>query len=163
MRPQDREGTMAEGLTHTELCRFLETQAPFLATMGIRCEESRPGYAVARWKQDPRWIRPGGYLFGGGLMTLADAALYMAILSQIGLKAMAVTSELKMNFLRPAVGGDVLARARLLKVGRRLAYGEIHLFMADGGEKLVAHATSSYALPDGEGSGEGLVGSPGTG
>ena len=141
---------MAEGLTHAELCRFLEGQAPFLKAMGIQCEESRPGYAVARWKQDPRWIRPGGYLCGGGLMTLADAALYMAILSQIGLQAMADTSELKMNYLRPAVGGDVLARARLLKLGRRLAFGEIHLLMADGGEKLVAHATSSYALPDAE-------------
>src|SRR5574341_2042728 len=110
---------MAESLTHAELCQFLEAHAPFLAAMGIRCEESRPGYAVARWKQDPRWVRPGGYLCGGGLMTLADAALYMAILGQIGLKAMAVTSELKMNFLRPAVGGDVLATARILKLGRR--------------------------------------------
>jgi len=154
---------MAEGLTHAELCRFLEAQAPFLQAMGIRCEESRPGYAVARWRQDPRWIRPGGYLCGGGLMTLADAALYMAILSQIGLQAMAVTSELKMNFLRPAVGGDVLARARLLKLGRRLAYGEIHLLMADGGEKLVAHATSSYALPDAEANGAGPAGSRITG
>ena len=153
---------MAEGLTHAELCRFLEGQAPFLAAMGIWCEESRPGYAVARWKQDPRWIRPGGYLCGGGLMTLADAALYMAILSEIGLKAMAVTSELKMNFLRPAVGGDVLARARLLKVGRRLAFGEIHVLMADGGERLVAHATSSYALPDAEASPPGPAGSTGT-
>ncbi len=154
---------MEERITHAQLCSFLDGHAPFLQAMGIRCEESRPGYAVARWRQDPRWIRPGGYLFGGGLMTLADAALYMAILSEIGLKAMAVTSELKMNFLRPAVGGDVLARARLLKLGRRLAYGEIHLVMANGGEKLVAHATSSYALPDAEASPAGPAGSRMTG
>ncbi len=83
-------------------------------------------------------------------MTLADAAFYMAILGQIGLKAMAVTSEMKMNFLRPAVGGDVLAKARVLKMGRRLAYGEVHLHMVDGGERLIAHATSSYVLPDGQ-------------
>ncbi|OGB96056.1 MAG: hypothetical protein A3G35_08120 [candidate division NC10 bacterium RIFCSPLOWO2_12_FULL_66_18] len=136
--------------THADLCRFLDAHAPFVKSMGISCEELRPGYAVARWKRDPRWLRPGGYLFGGGLMTLADAALYMAILSQIGLKAMAVTSELKMNFLRPAVGGDVLAQARVIKMGRRLAYGEVHLLMADGGERLIAHATSSYALPEPE-------------
>jgi uncharacterized protein (TIGR00369 family) len=139
---------MAELLSHGDLCRFLDAQAPFLKAMGIHCEESRPGYAVARWKQDPRWIRPGGYLCGGGLMTLADAALYMAVLGQIGLQAMAVTSELKMNFLRPAIGGDVLARAQLLKLGRRIAYGEIHLLMADDRDRLVAHATSSYALPE---------------
>ena len=83
-------------------------------------------------------------------MSLADAALYMAIRGQIGLKAMAVTSELKMNFLRPAVGGDVLATARILKLGRRLAYGEVHVVMADDHERLVAHATCSYALPQPE-------------
>ncbi len=139
---------MEGDLTHAELSQFLNAQCPFVAAMGIQCEEVRPGYAVARWRQDPRWLRPGGYLFGGGLMTLADVALYMAILSQIGLQAMAVTSELKMNFLRPAVGGDVLARAQVLSVGKRIAYGEVHLLMANGGEKLIAHATSSYVLPN---------------
>jgi uncharacterized protein (TIGR00369 family) len=137
-------------LTRAELSRFLESQVPFVSALGIECEDVRPGYAVARWRQDPRWLRPGGYLFGGGLMSLADAALYMAILGQIGLKAMAVTSELKMNFLRPAVGGDVLATARVLKLGRRLAYGEVHVRMADDHDRLIAHATCSYALPEPE-------------
>jgi uncharacterized protein (TIGR00369 family) len=141
---------MDGSLTRAELSRFLESEVPFVSALGIECEEVRPGYAVARWKQDPRWLRPGGYLFGGGLMSLADAALYMAILGQIGLKAMAVTSELKMNFLRPAVGGDVLATARILKLGRRIAYGEVHVHMANGGERLIAHATCSYALPEPE-------------
>lgn len=141
---------MDGGLTRPELSRFLESQVPFVKALGIECEEVRPGYAVARWRQDPRWLRPGGYLFGGGLMSLADAALYMAILGQIGLKAMAVTSELKMNFLRPAVGGDVLAMARVLKLGRRLAYGEVHVVMAADHERLVAHATCSYVLPEPE-------------
>jgi uncharacterized protein (TIGR00369 family) len=141
---------MEERLTQAELCHFLDTQVPFVKSLGISCEEFRPGYAVARWKRDPRWLRPGGYLFGGGLMSLADAALYMAILGQIGLKAMAVTIELKMNFLRPAIGGDVLAQAQVLKVGERIAYGEVRLFMADAQDKLIAHATCSYAMPDSE-------------
>lgn len=134
-------------LTRAELERFVDEQAPFVRAMGITCEELGNGHAVARWKADPRWIRPGNILFGGGLMTLADAAIYFAILGQIGLQAMAVTSELKMNFLRPAVGGDVLARAQVLKAGRRIVYGEIHVYMADRPDSLVAHATSSYVLP----------------
>ncbi|MBI4841160.1 MAG: PaaI family thioesterase [candidate division NC10 bacterium] len=141
---------MGEQPTHADLCRFLDAQVPFVKSLGISCEEFRPGYAVARWKRDPQWLRPGGYLFGGGLMSLADAALYMAILGQIGLKAMAVTIELKMNFLRPAIGGDVLAQAQVLKVGQRIAYGEVRLFMADAQDKLIAHATCSYAMPDTE-------------
>ena len=139
---------MGEHLTHAEMCHFLDTQVPFVKSLGISCEEFRPGYAVARWKRDPQWLRPGGYLFGGGLMSLADAAIYMAILGQIGLKAMAVTIELKMNFLRPAIGGDVLARAQVLKVGQRITYGEVRLFMADAQDKLIAHATCTYAMPD---------------
>jgi len=138
---------MEEHLTRAEMSHFLDTQVPFVKSLGITCEEVKPGYAVARWRRDPQWLRPGGYLFGGGLMSLADAAIYMAILGQIGLKAMAVTIELKMNFLRPAIGGDVLAEARVLKVGQRIAYGEVRLFMAEARDKLIAHATCTYAMP----------------
>ncbi len=138
---------MGEHPTQEELCQFLDTQVPFVKSLGISCEEVRPGYAVARWRRDPQWLRPGGYLFGGGLMSLADAALYMAILGEIGLQAMAVTIELKMNFLRPAVGGDVLARAQVLKVGQRIAYGDVRLVMAEDQDRLIAHATCTYALP----------------
>ena len=75
--------------------------------------------------------------------------IYCAILSVVGLKPMTVTNEFKINFLRPAVGGDVLARAEVLKAGRRIVYGEIRLFMADDPKKLIGHATSSYIQPDG--------------
>jgi len=135
-----------EAVDKAALERFLGSEAPFLQALGIVCEDVKPGYAVARWKTDARWLRPGGLVFGGGLMTLADAALYMAILGQVGLSAIAVTNELKMNFLRPATGGDVLATARIIKMGKRIAYGEVHLATADRPDRLIAHATSSYAL-----------------
>ena len=135
-----------------EVRRFLKSQAPFLQNLGIICEAVQPGYAVARWKTDARWLRPGGLIFGGGLMTLADAALYLAILGSLGLEAVTVTNELKMNFLRPATGGDVIASARVIKMGKRIAYGEVHLTMADRPNRLVAHATSSYTVLDSQGS-----------
>lgn len=131
------------------LRRFLDAEAPFLRTLGIVCEDVKPGHAVARWTTDARWLRPGGLVFGGGLMTLADAALYMAILGQLGLSRFAVTNELKMNFLRPATGGDVIAIAKVIRSGKRIAYGEVHLSMADHPARLIAHATSSYALLQG--------------
>ena len=138
---------MEEPLTAARMRHFLDTQVPFVKSLGISCEDVRPGYALARWKRDPQWLRPGGYLFGGGLMSLADAAIYMAILGQVGLKAMAVTIELKMNFLRPAVVGDVLAQAQVLKLGQRIVYGEVRLFTEDAPDKLIAHATCTYAMP----------------
>jgi uncharacterized protein (TIGR00369 family) len=136
-------------ITKEVLEQFAREQCPYVEDLGVRCEELGNGYAVVRWKYDERWLRPGGYVFGGMLMTLADMAIYYAILSVVGLKPMAVTNELKINFLRPAVGADVLARAEVLKVGRRIVYGEIRLFLAGQPEKLIAHATSSYVLPDG--------------
>jgi uncharacterized protein (TIGR00369 family) len=134
-------------VTREALDDFVEMHAPFVGALGITCEEIGKGHAVVRLKADARWMRPGNIVCGGLLVTLADVAIYYAILGQIGLQAMAVTNELKMNFLRPASGEDVLARARLLKVGRRIAYGEIHLHMADRPDTLIAHATSSYVLP----------------
>ncbi len=141
---------MGEGrLTKEVLEQFIKEQCPCVEEFGITCEELGSGYAVLRLRYDERWLRPGKYIFGGMLMTLADMAIYCAILSVVGLKPMTVTNELKINFLRPAVGGDVLARAEVLKAGRRIVYGEIRLYMADNPKKLIAHATSSYIQPDG--------------
>lgn len=81
-------------------------------------------------------------------MALADVAVYLAIFGRIGIVPLAVTNELKMNFLRPAMGGDVLARAELMKLGRRVAYSTVDLFMESDPGRIVAHATASYVLPD---------------
>jgi uncharacterized protein (TIGR00369 family) len=141
---------MGQGMVTKEaLERFIREQCPLVDEFGITCEEIGSGYAVLRMKYDERWLRPGRYIMGGMLMTLADMAIYCAILSVVGLKPMTVTNEFKINFLRPAVGGDVLARAEVLKAGRRIVYGEIRLFMADDPKKLIGHATSSYIQPDG--------------
>jgi len=61
---------------------------------------------------------------------------------------MAVTADLTIHFLRPAPPGDVIGEARLFKVGRRLATGEVLLY-ADGHPDPVAHAVVTYAIPPG--------------
>lgn len=81
-------------------------------------------------------------------MALADVAVYLAIFGRVGIVPLAVTNELKMNFLRPAIGGDVLARAELMKMGRRVAYAAVDVFMDGHPERVVAHATASYILPE---------------
>ena len=141
---------MGQGkITKQALEQFVKEHCPFVDEFGISCEEIGDGYAVARMKYDERYLRPGRYIAGGMLMMLADMAIFFAILSVVGLKPMTVTNEFKINFLRPAIDGDVLARAEVLKAGRRIIYGEIRLFMASDQGKLIGHATSSYVLPDG--------------
>lgn len=82
-------------------------------------------------------------------MTLADMAMYFAVLSMIGPVALAVTTNLNINFLRKPAPADVIAECRLLKLGSRLAVGDVLMFsdMPNGKEEPVAQATLTYSIP----------------
>ncbi len=92
-------------------------------------------------------LRPGNTVSGPFMMALVDTALYVAIMGELGLVALAVTTNLNFNFLRkPAAGVDVIAECDLLKVGRKLVIGEVTLY-SDGDDRPIAHAVGTYALP----------------
>jgi uncharacterized protein (TIGR00369 family) len=92
-------------------------------------------------------LRPGGTVSGPVLMALADVALYTAVLGKLGLVALAVTSNLSINFLRkPSADKAIVAHCKLIKVGRTLVMGEVMLY-SRGDEKPVAHVMGTYALP----------------
>jgi uncharacterized protein (TIGR00369 family) len=94
-----------------------------------------------------RHLRPGGTVSGPAMFGLADVAVYLAILSRIGPVALAVTTNCSIDFMRkPAAGRDVLAEARLLKLGRVLAVGDVLLF-SEGGAEPVARASMTYSIP----------------
>lgn len=134
-------------VTVEEIDAFLRTELPFCAAMNIACEQVELDVGVARFRYDARWTRPGSIVNGGTLMALADVAVYVAIFTRTGIVPLAVTNELKMNFLRPAIGHDVLARATLHKLGRRVAYASVDLTEDHDPGRLVAQATASYILP----------------
>ena len=134
-----------------EVRTFFTKELPFFGELGFEIDSIGDGVAVARFVYDDRWTRPYGIVNGGTLMALADVTVYMAIFGRIGIVPLAVTNELKMNFLRPAIGGDVLARASLMKIGRRVAYATADVYVDGSPDRIVAHATASYILPDGEG------------
>jgi len=110
-------------------------------------EEAGPLSACLRMSYHERHIRPGGTLSGPSIMTLADLALYVAILAQIGPVALAVTTSLSFNFLRKPAQRDLIAECGLLKLGRRLAVGEASI-RSDGGSEIVCRATGTYSIPD---------------
>ena len=92
-------------------------------------------------------LRPGGTVSGPVLMGVADAAIYVAILGELGLVALAVTTNLNINFLRkPSAERDILGKCKLIKLGRRLAIGEVLLY-SEGDEEPVAHAVGTYSIP----------------
>lgn len=93
-----------------------------------------------------RHLRPGGTVSGPAMFGLADCALYVAVLATIGWKPLAVTSDITMHFLSKPGASDMVGQARLLKVGRKLAVGEVYL-RSSGSETVVAHATGTYSIP----------------
>src|ERR1700752_3435010 len=93
-----------------------------------------------------RVLRPGGTLSGATMMALGDFAMYLAVLSAIGWVPLAVTTNLTINFLRKPPARDLVAQARVLKLGKQLAVGEVAIH-ADGDKDPVAHVTSTYSIP----------------
>lgn len=92
-------------------------------------------------------LRPGDTVSGPVLMSVADVALYVAILGEIGMVAMAVTTSLTANFLRkPAADRNIVGVCKLIKVGKSLVVGEVYLY-SEGSEDAVAHVVGTYSLP----------------
>ncbi len=132
-------------MTPESITEFLRTVMPSSDDMGFVCTAVGDGTATVTWSYDDHWTRPGDYISGPLLMSLADTALYCAVFGALGrIEPMAVTSEMSTHFLQPAKGGDVTAEATLLRVSDRVVYGEVH--MSVHGE-LVAHTTGTYIVP----------------
>ena len=103
--------------------------------------------AMVRHRVSAADLRPGGTVSGPVMMMLADVALYVAILGEIGIVPLAVTTSLNINFLRkPSANADLLGVCKLMKVGKTLAIGEVSLY-SEGSDDMVAHAVGTYAIP----------------
>ncbi|MFZ0426256.1 MAG: PaaI family thioesterase [Xanthobacteraceae bacterium] len=144
----DGKEMAAPKLTLQELVRLLETEFPEAAhAVGdYLIEEVWHGGVRVRRRHHEQSLRPGGTVSGPIMMALADFTMYLAVLSAIGWVPLAVTTNLTINFLKKPGPRDLLAEARLFKLGRRLAVGEVAL-RSDGSDDLVAHVTSTYSIP----------------
>lgn len=131
-----------------EIESFLADIFPQIAGMNLRVEEVGDRTARVRMPIDEGNLRPGGTVSGPTLFWLADLGLYVAVLAAVGTEtgAMAVTSNATVNFLSKPELADLIAEVRLMKVGRRLAVGEVAIY-SEGKEDMVAHITGAYALP----------------
>ncbi|KPF72718.1 phenylacetic acid degradation protein [Bosea sp. AAP35] len=135
-------------MTASQLESFLDEVFPQLHLGGRTyfVEEVGPMSARMRCDYHEKHLRPGGTISGPTMMALADVALYAAILGQIGPVALAVTTSLNFNFLRKPGPTALIGDAKLLKLGKRLAVGEVALF-SQGESEMVAHATGTYSIP----------------
>lgn len=143
IRPMSSE---APRVTAEEILRLLEETIPLARRMRVRIEHLGHGVARMTLPGSPEWVRAGGTLSGPAIMALADTAIYAAVLTQIGLEPMAVTSDLNVRFLRRPPPADLHAEARVIHLGRRNAVCDVELWGEDRA-RIVAHATGTYALP----------------
>jgi uncharacterized protein (TIGR00369 family) len=137
-------------MTVPELEAFLDREFPQIHDGGRTYSVEAVGPLTARLRMayHERHIRPGGTLSGPSMMALADLGLYVAIMAHIGPVALAVTTNLSFNFLRKPGRTDLIAECRLLKLGKRLAVGEVSM-ASDGSPEIVCHATGTYSIPGG--------------
>jgi uncharacterized protein (TIGR00369 family) len=137
---------MAALMTVAELDAFLRAELPSMTSIAI--ERADGETCRLRQRYSDQMLRPGGTISGPTLMALADCAMYVVVLSAIGPVALAVTTNLNINFLRKGMPGhDLLAEAKLLKLGKRLAVGEVTLLSASSPDPI-AHVTATYSIPN---------------
>lgn len=130
--------------TRDKIAEFMKTDFP-----QSKCTVDSVGdkSAVVRHAIGFDELRPGGTVSGPVLMTVADCALYVAILGEIGIIPLAVTTSLSINFMRkPSSNKDIIGECTLLKVGKSLIVGEVSLF-SEGDPKAVAHVVGTYSIP----------------
>jgi uncharacterized protein (TIGR00369 family) len=131
-----------------EIAKLLHAEFPQAFYPGCGHSIERVDYADirVRWTFEETALRPGGTVSGPTMMELADFAMYVAVFSAIGPQPLAVTTNLNINFLRKPTRADLLADARLMKVGKRLTVGEVTIY-SEGTEEPVAHVTATYSIP----------------
>lgn len=131
-------------VTRDEMAAFLAAEFP---QTRVTVESIAADGIVVAHEITEAELRPGGTVSGPVMMTLADVALYVAILSQIGLVPLTVTTSLSINFLRkPQADRRLLGRCKLMKLGKSLAVGEVWIH-SEGMDEPVAHATGTYSIP----------------
>lgn len=133
MTPADGQQILADNFAH------------WVQELGLRVERTGENEATLRLPFDKRLVRIGGTVCGQALMAAADTAMVIAISSALGgFRPMATVSQ-NVSFFRPVANKDVLVSARVLKLGKTLAFGEITL-RAEGAADAAAHATTTYAV-----------------
>ena len=132
-----------------------EAFAPWVLDLGLSiervdcdppaaAEDWQPG-AILRMAFSERLCRHGGVICGQALMALADTAMVIAMVAaNRGYRPM-TTVDQTTHFMRAAMGSDVLADARVVRLGRTMSFGRVTLSSATD-NKPVAIVTSAFAM-----------------
>ena len=133
-------------ITHEEFVAIRDSDAPFTDHYDFQTEEILHGACTVRMPYDIKHVRPGGTICGSAMFALADYTMWLAVLSAVGPVPLAVTTNMNINFLRKPSNTDLICKVKLIKLGKRLAVGDVYIF-GDGDEEPCAHVTGTYSIP----------------
>jgi uncharacterized protein (TIGR00369 family) len=140
------DSVRGERLSAEEFQEVASQSVPYVGQLGCEVLRFAPGDVLVRLPYTHLLQRPGGTICGPALMALADITLYGVVLSLIGRVELAVTTSMTVHFLTRPAPADVLAAGRILKLGRRLAVGEV-VMHSQGDPQPVCQVTGTYAIP----------------
>jgi len=133
-------------ITVEDFSAIVRDLVPYVGQLDIRVRSLGFGTISLAMPASDLLLRPGGTIAGPAQMALADIAMYGLVMSRLGRIELAVTTSLSMNFLRRPEPAEITAAGRLLKLGKRLAVGDVTLH-SPGLDEPVAHAVVTYSLP----------------
>jgi uncharacterized protein (TIGR00369 family) len=133
-------------MTADELIALMNQTFPQARADRVRFEVVDDELVRFRYLATEENLRPGNTVSGPTLMAVSDLGMYFAVLAAIGPVVLAVTTSLNINFLRKPGAGELVVETKLLKLGKRLAVGEVSVF-SEGSREPVSHATVTYSIP----------------
>ncbi len=136
---------MVPVMTIDELHALIEADFPQIRGKFDVIEMHDDGVSVRMFITEQN-LRPGGTVSGPSMFSLADCAYYLATLAMIGPQALTVTTSCSIDFMRKPAPGDLVARARVLKLGKTLSVGDVMIY-SYGCDELVSRASVTYAIP----------------
>ena len=132
---------------YTEAISTLVNRSPYFSLISMEIKELQWGTSILGVELEEKHLQPFGYVHGGAIASVIDAATFWAVFPQVKDGMGLTTVEIKVNYLAPVQKGKVVAKGRCIKMGRTLALGEAYINSAEG--NLLAHGTATMMiLPD---------------
>ena len=132
---------------YTEAISTLVNRSPYFSLISMKIKELEWGTSVLEVELEEKHLQPFGYVHGGALASVIDAATFWAVFPQVKDNMGLTTVEIKANFLAPVQKGKLVVKGRCIKIGRSLALGEAYVNSAEG--NLIAHGTTTMMIvPD---------------
>ena len=129
---------------YVEAVATIVNRSPYFSLLCMEIKDLQWGTALLEVQLEEKHLQPFGFVHGGVMASVVDAAAFWAVFPQVENRMGLTTVEIKVNFLAPAQKGRLVAKGRCIRLGKTLALGETEIRNTEGG--LVAHGTATMMI-----------------